>query len=60
MPKKVFTHIEELESMGLGVPQVTYLMQQLRDKGFLVNREVTTIQEAYDEIMHIISEDVRL
>ncbi|GMQ57996.1 energy-coupling factor transporter ATPase [Vallitalea sediminicola] len=59
IPKKVFNHIEELESMGLGVPQVTYLMQELNNKGFRVTNEVTTIQEAYDEIMHAISEDVK-
>ncbi|GKX28424.1 energy-coupling factor transporter ATP-binding protein EcfA2 [Vallitalea longa] len=59
-PKKVFNHIKELESMGLGVPQVTYLMHELKDKGFMVSNEVTTIQEAYDEILNIVSKDVRL
>ncbi|MCT4686307.1 energy-coupling factor transporter ATPase [Vallitalea sp.] len=60
IPKKVFNHIEELESMGLGVPQVTYLMKELKNKGFLVTNEVTTIQEAYDEIMNAISKDVKI
>ncbi|WP_113672507.1 energy-coupling factor transporter ATPase [Vallitalea guaymasensis] len=60
IPKKVFNHIEELEKMGLGVPQVTYLMQELKNKGFLVTNEVTTIQEAYDEIMNAISKDVKI
>lgn len=59
-PKKVFNNIKELESMGLGVPQVTYLMHELRERGFMVSNEVTTIQEAYNEILHVISEDVKL
>ena len=59
-PKKVFNNIKELESMGLGVPQVTYLMHELRERGFMVSNEVTTIQEAYNEILNVISKDVKL
>ncbi|MCT4544393.1 MAG: energy-coupling factor transporter ATPase [Vallitalea sp.] len=59
-PKKVFYHIKELESMGLGVPQVTYLMNELNKRGFNISRQVTTIDEAYNEIMNFLSKDVRL
>jgi energy-coupling factor transport system ATP-binding protein len=57
-PKIVFTNIEELQSMGLGVPQVTYLMRELINKGFNVSNEVTTLIEAHDEIAKLLSKDV--
>ncbi|QUI21509.1 energy-coupling factor transporter ATPase [Vallitalea pronyensis] len=59
-PKKVFQHIESLEKMGLGVPQVTYLMRELTDKGYHVSPEVTTIKEAYDELMKMLGKGVNL
>lgn len=58
VPKRVFQHIEPLEEMGLGVPQVTYLMGELADKGYGVSREVTSIEEAYDELMKILGRGV--
>lgn len=58
-PKKVFTNIEELESMGLGVPQVTYLMRELNNEGLEVSSEVTTIKEAYEELVKLLSKDVK-
>ncbi len=59
-PKKVFQHIEPLEKMGLGVPQVTYLMRELADKGYQVSHEVTNIEEAYDELMKMLGKGVSL
>lgn len=59
-PKKVFHNIKELEEMGLGVPQVTYLMRELKNKGLKVSDEVTTINEAYNELANLLSKDVSL
>lgn len=50
-PKEVFAHYKELEKVGLAAPQVTYIMHPLSEKGMHVNTEVTTIEEAVDEIM---------
>ena len=50
-PKEVFTHYKELEKVGLAAPQVTYIMHDLKEKGFSVRTDVTTIEEAADEIM---------
>lgn len=50
-PKKVFSHYRELEQIGLSAPQVTYVMNALKDKGFAVSTEATTIEEAVEEIM---------
>lgn len=49
--KEVFSHYKELEEMHLAAPQVTYVMNMLRDKGWKVNTEVTTVTEARDEIL---------
>ena len=50
-PKEVFAHYKELEKVELAAPQVTYIMHALSEKGMHVNTEVTTIEEAVDEIM---------
>ncbi|WP_026527224.1 energy-coupling factor transporter ATPase [Butyrivibrio sp. VCD2006] len=52
-PKEVFSHYKELEEIGLAAPQVTYVMEELREAGFNVNTDATTIEEAADEIMRI-------
>lgn len=50
-PKEVFRHYKELEEVGLAAPQVTYVMHDLKDRGFDVSPDATTIEEAADEIM---------
>lgn len=52
-PKKVFAHVEELESMGLSAPQVTYIMHALKKKGYAVDTDCTTIAEAKKEILQV-------
>lgn len=52
-PKEVFRHYKELEQVGLAAPQVTYIMQALRETGIPVNTDVTTIPEARDEILRV-------
>ena len=50
-PAEVFRHYKELEQVGLAAPQVTYVMHDLKDRGFPVSPDATTIEEAADEIM---------
>lgn len=50
-PKEVFAHYKELEQVGLAAPQVTYIMHDLKESGFDVRTDVTTIEEAAEEIM---------
>lgn len=50
-PKDVFAHYKELEEVGLAAPAVTYIMQQMKENGFDVSAEATTIAEAKDEIL---------
>ena len=50
IPKEVFKHYNELEEVGLAAPQVTYIMKKLREDGYDVRDDVTTIEEAKEEI----------
>ena len=50
-PREVFKHYKELEQVGLAAPQVTYIMQALAAKGIPVRTDVTTIEEAKQEIL---------
>ena len=45
-PKEIFKHYKELETMGLAAPQITYLMQRLKENGHAVDENATTIEEA--------------
>ena len=49
-PEEVFSKYRELESMGLAAPQVTYIMQALREQGAEVGA-ATTVEEAKQEIL---------
>lgn len=51
-PREVFRHYRELEEIGLAAPQMTYLMQGLKEKGADVDTDATTIEEAADAIVH--------
>ena len=54
-PKEVFKHYKELEQVGLAAPQVTYIMQALKEKGLPVGTEATTVLEARDEILRVLN-----
>ena len=54
-PKEVFGHYKELEQVGLAAPQVTYIMQALKEKGLPVSTEATTVLEARDEILRVLN-----
>lgn len=50
-PREVFSQGRFLESLGLKSPDVTVLMERLKDKGWDVREDVLTVEEAYREIM---------
>jgi energy-coupling factor transport system ATP-binding protein len=52
--KEVFARYQELEQMHLAAPQVTYVMNALKEKGFPVRTDATTVAEARDEILHLL------
>lgn len=45
-PKKVFRNYKELEGMGLAAPQLTYILNDLREKGLDVDTDAITMEEA--------------
>ena len=45
-PKEVFSHAKELEQIGLAAPQVSYILEGLRQKGFSLPKDIYTIEEA--------------
>ena len=53
-PGEVFRHYKELEKVGLAAPQVTYVMHDLKERGFDVSPDATTIEEAADEIVRFL------
>ena len=53
-PAEIFKEVETLESIGLAVPQVTYLMRALREKGFNVSDEVFTVEQGSKELLRVL------
>ena len=50
-PREVFKHSDKLESLGLGIPQVTKFMKVYKGKGNSVSDDVLTIEEAKEELL---------
>lgn len=53
-PKEVFKEVEALEKVGLGVPQVTYLMRELNKIGFKLPDDIFTLEQAKKELLKIL------
>ncbi len=53
-PKNVFRFYRQLEEVGLAAPQVTYIMNAVNEKVFPVNTDITTLEEAKNEILEAI------
>lgn len=56
-PCEVFKEIDKLESIGLGVPQVTYLMRALKEKGFDVSQDIFTLEQGRLELLRVLNKD---
>lgn len=52
-PVEVFRQHKRLKDMGLGVPQITELMHELRAKGLAVNTDIFTVEKAEAEIARV-------
>lgn len=49
--QEVYSHTDELEEMGLAVPQITKIFKRLRQQGFDVSDAVFTVDGGVDELM---------
>ena len=47
----MFDTMYEANGVGLAAPQVTYCMQELKAAGFDVSTDITTLEEAKNEIL---------
>ena len=56
-PKEVFRHYKELERMGLAAPQITYVVRQLQEHGIPIEGDITTVEEARDEILKLLEKN---
>ncbi|MEG0642176.1 MAG: energy-coupling factor transporter ATPase [Clostridium sp.] len=56
-PCEVFKEIDKLESIGLGVPQVTYLMRALKEKGFDVSGDIFTVEQGRLELLRALKKN---
>jgi len=52
--KKVFADSSMLDSMGLGVPQVTQVLLKLKERGMNVRTDIFTVDEAKNEIIRLL------
>ncbi len=56
-PAEAFSYYKELEKIGLAAPQVTYIMNELQEKGIPVRAGATTLREAKQEILRVFSDN---
>ena len=59
-PRKVFSEVEKLESMGLRVPQVTKIMMLLREKGYDIPDGILTVEQALYEVVNLLKREGKL
>ena len=53
----VFKEVDVLEDIVLGVPQVTYLLRELRKKGFDISDDIYTIKDAKKAILEYLNKN---
>ena len=56
-PSEIFKEIDTLESVGLAVPQVTYLIRELRKKGYDLSDDIYTIDQAKEAIVKLFNKN---
>ncbi|MBR5739034.1 MAG: energy-coupling factor transporter ATPase [Lachnospiraceae bacterium] len=56
-PEKVFANFKELEKIGLSAPEVTYVMEGLRARGWDVRTDVFSVEAAKKEILKAFRKD---
>lgn len=54
-PHEVFSHVEQLEAVGLMAPQITYVMKRLKEEGLPVLGSEMTVAEAAESILKLLN-----
>lgn len=55
-PKDIFSHVDELEQMGLAAPQVSYVFAELKKRGYDVPTDIYTVEEAKKALYELIKQ----
>ena len=59
-PREVFSHYKELEKLGLAAPQVTYVTHALKEKGWDIDTDATTVEEAKNAILKALKRPLKV
>ena len=57
-PREVFRHTKELEGIGLAVPQVNYVVKNLKAAGWNIDTDAITVEEAKNAILTAMGRNV--
>ncbi len=52
-PREVFSHVDEIKSIGLDVPGMTELALQLKKEGLDIRSDILTVEEMVEEICRL-------
>ena len=52
----VFEHAERLEEIGLGLPQILYLVNALRAKGYPIDKSIISFDAVQRELLRMVGE----
>ena len=58
-PSKVFSNAQKLQQIGLDIPDITKVMIKLRQKGFKLDENIITIEQAASSIKNLINQTGR-
>lgn len=59
-PKVVFSKVDQLEKMGLRVPQITKIMIALKEKGYDISDGILTVEQAFYQIVDLLKKEGKL
>lgn len=58
-PRQVFSQAGKLKKMGLALPQASEMMNKLRNRGFDIKEGILTADEAFDELVRILKQNIK-
>lgn len=58
--QKVFSRSEELERIGLRVPQITKITTELKKRGVPLSEGILTVEQAFDELFGILKKEGKI
>jgi len=49
----IFSNVDELETLGLELPEVTKIFHKLKEQGFPINTDIYTIESGKEELLRL-------